>query len=115
MLDLLNTLDWRLDPGKSERLDTDPAALRWALQFNVCNQQEAGGLHEMLTGHDGPRSVTATGPRTHPRHAAGPDPMAAAALMERLRGAVTAVSLSPTPTGWQLQDDVKDLGTSRTA
>lgn len=50
VLDLMNTVDWRLSDDRGERLADDDAALRWARQFGVITEREARKLRRFGDG-----------------------------------------------------------------
>jgi predicted RNA-binding Zn ribbon-like protein len=52
ILDLMNTVDWRLDPGRSlERLQTMDDVLDWCLLTGLVDQDEHAVLRDVAAGH----------------------------------------------------------------
>lgn len=100
ILDLANTVAWRLDPdGAIERLVDDETAVWWAEEFGLCTADEAMQLRAATSGGelvDGLREV-----REHVYAAAWrSDRTSAAALLELDRVWWSRVELEPSDDGW---------------
>lgn len=110
VLDLVNTVDWRLSPEvRGERLGDDGAAVRWAREFGFCTDREASVLRQ----HEGTGALAAglREVREWIYRAALEQDVSSAAALQRLHSRWQAHALL-TPvedrSGWRLEVELVD-------
>ncbi|WP_290862880.1 CGNR zinc finger domain-containing protein [Hamadaea sp.] len=118
MLDLVNTVDWRLGgPERSERLLTFAEVLGWTLEFGLISEDEAAVLRDLAQRDPARaegvrREVVDARERVYGTLFAD-DADAAAALADMYRAAIAAADLVRTGDGWRWQDREIGLGLPR--
>jgi predicted RNA-binding Zn ribbon-like protein len=114
MLDLVNTVDWRLGGSdRREHLRAYSDVLDWCVESDLISADEAVALHD-LAGHDEARAERERQQVIKARERAYAallenDPGAAADLARMYRAAIAAADLVRTGDRWQWRDRETDL------